>query len=77
MAKINDLTGQTNAYLMARVNKAYTAAFGKKAPKLTLTAPVEDPTVLGRVHFGVRQGTKLVGSGMYKPRHGSIWVVWK
>jgi hypothetical protein len=61
------------------VNAAWAAAKGGATPpKFTFG----DPTVktvegkLKNVVFAVKQGNKTLGTGYFKPKHGSVWVTW-
>jgi hypothetical protein len=77
MARINDMTGQDNAYLMGKVEEAHVARYGRNLPKVTFTSPKEDPKVEGRIYFKVKKGSKIIGDATYKPRRESVWVAWK
>jgi hypothetical protein len=77
MAAIESLTGQSLDVLTEQVALAYKAAKGKNLPKVSLTNPKEDAVVKGRIHFTVKSGSRVLGTGMFKPRHRSVWVDWK
>jgi len=77
MAAINDLTGHDTSFLLGKVEDGYVARFGREMPKVSLTSPKEDPNVLGRVHFKVKKGSKIIGDATYKPKRESVWVSWR
>ena len=76
MARINDLTGETNTKLNALVRKAYRARYGENtAAKISYSSPSEDRKVRGRIHFSVKVGNQSAFA-TYKPKRGSVWVEW-
>jgi hypothetical protein len=61
------------------VNAAWAAAKGgAMPPKFTFGAPAVKNVEgkLKNVVFAVKQGNKTLGTGYFKPKHGSVWVTW-
>ena len=61
------------------VNAAWAAAKGGATPpKFTFGAPAVKNVEgkLKNVVFAVKQGNKTLGTGYFKPKHGSVWVTW-
>ena len=81
MAKITlieALTKESSDYLKAKVTLAFDARYNRNLPAtVKLTSPRADKNVLGRVHFNVKKGNKIIGKATFKPRHRSVWVNWK
>ena len=75
MSKLTEMTGQSQAHLMARVQAAYKAKFGKDATGLSLTNPTEGEWHLNTA-FSVRKGGKTIGKAEYRPRRESVSVHW-
>ena len=62
------------------VKVAYTAKYGKTLPadaKIGQGKIGPSPSGKGaNVQFAITSGNKRIGTGYYKPKHGSVWVTW-
>lgn len=77
MSALEDLTNESVDYLFDKVATAYEARFGKELPlSVKMVSPKEDEKVLGRIHFKVKKGNKVIGNATYKPKRRSVWVAW-
>jgi hypothetical protein len=62
------------------VKVAYTAKYGKTLPTDTKIGQGKiGPSPSGKganVQFAITSGNKRIGTGYFKPKHGSVWVTW-